>query len=64
MLGINLERVIFASDKDSLCAVSSAIGDIAIYVKDSNDKALVRKFLEGIRCMDTHDFERMLAMLR
>lgn len=64
MLGINLERVVFASDKDSICSVSSAVGDIALYVRDDIDRALVRKFLESVRCMDTHDFERMLGMLR
>jgi restriction endonuclease Mrr len=64
MLGVNLERVIFASDKDSICAVSSTMGDIALYIREDIDKALVREFLEGIRCMDPADFERMMVMLK
>ena len=64
MLGINLERVVFASHKNAECFITSSIGDIAVYVKDSTDKAMVREFLKGIRDMNHHDFNYMLEMLK
>lgn len=64
MLGINLERVVFASHKDAECFISSNIGDIALYVKDSSDRALVREFLKSIREMDRHDFDYVMEMLK
>ena len=64
MLGINLERVIFASNKDAECFVSSGVGDIAVYVKNQSDMALVREFLKSIRSMDHHDFEYVMEILR
>lgn len=64
MLGINLERVIFASHKNAECFISSNIGDIAVYVKDSSDRALTREFLKGIRDMNHHDFDYVMEMLK
>ena len=64
MLGISLERVIFASDNDAECFISSNIGDIAVYVKDSSDKATAREFLKSIREMNPNDFNYVMGMLK
>ena len=39
-------------------------GDIAVYVKNQSDMALVREFLKSIRSMDHHDFEYVMEILR
>ena len=62
MLGMNLERKVFSSEKDGCPAVETYFGDIAIYVR-SDERLMAQAVLRAIRDMDGHDFDRFLDEL-